>query len=202
MCTWLKDTRIVLVRAFLYSHSISSMFRGRLLDAFFLTILCSISDTCTQFYDYSIAALSFGEFKPCRSARRVAVWPSGRTVSSHRLRAQDPHRSQQRAHSDQLTFEKKQSRHGPRRSRDHCGCIFNYRLARSKCQQPSVFLVLRHIQAWRDPCGTQICFQALVNQCEVLSQFSNVERSSSKGKRNRELEKVQLSLMEKGENSV
>ena len=32
-----------------------------------------------------------------------------------------------------------------------------------------------------------------------VESVSNVERSSSKGKRNRELEKVQLSLMEKGE---
>ena len=61
----------------------------------------------------------------------------------------------------------------------------------------SVFLVLRHIQAQGNWCATRICFQAQGNRCEVLSHSQNVERSLSKGKRNRELESMQLSQMEK-----
>ena len=73
---------------------------------FFLAILCSISDTCTQSDDYSFASLPFGESIHCHSVRRVPLWPPGRTVPSHRLRAHVSHRSQQRTHSDQLTFNK------------------------------------------------------------------------------------------------
>ena len=50
---------------------------------FFVAILYAISDTRTQSNDYSFAALSFGEFNHCHSARRVALWPLARTVSSH-----------------------------------------------------------------------------------------------------------------------
>ena len=59
----------------------------------------------------------------------------------------------------------------------------------------SVYLVLRHIQAWRGPCGTQMCSQTQGNQSEVL-----FHSQMSKGWRNREMESVQLSPMEKERN--
>ena len=37
----------------------------------------------------------------------------------------------------------------------------------------SVFLVLRHIQAWRDPCGTLSRFQASGNRCRKVQEIVN-----------------------------
>ena len=85
VCTWLKMLGSCCSLVFLKNHSVSSMFHGTLLDAPFVsTILYSISDTGTQSDDYSFVALPFGEFNRCHSARRVALWPLGRTISSNR----------------------------------------------------------------------------------------------------------------------
>ena len=157
------------------------------------TFLYTFSVTGTKSDHLSLVALSFGESIYCPSARRVMLWPHGWTVPSHRLWTQV---SQQRAHTDQLTFEKRQSRHEPRRSRDHCGCAWNARLNRRwtvdftlffrspKQVSHSVFPSLKHIQAWRSP-------------SETLSRFRGSGNRSRKVK-NRELESVQG----KGKNSV
>ena len=46
----------------------------------------TFSDTDTQSDDNSIATLPFNEFNRCHSARRVPLWPLGRTVTSRRKR--------------------------------------------------------------------------------------------------------------------
>ena len=78
----------------------------------------------------------------------------------------------------------------------------------------SVFLVLRHIQTCVSAMQDTDLFTSIgksVSDTDLLGigkrvrgveSFSNVERSLSKGKRNRELESVQLSQIEKGEISV
>ena len=57
----------------------------------------------------------------------------------------------------------------------------------------SVFLVLRHIQVWENPCGTQIRGRPVRD----VESFSSFERPPPKGERNRELESVQLSQTER-----
>ena len=61
------------------------MFHDTLLDAHFTSFF---STPCPAVAPSSMALpsllfLSFGEFNPCTSARRVALWPSDRTVPFH-----------------------------------------------------------------------------------------------------------------------
>ena len=237
--------------------------------AWYTFLLYTVCCTCTESDDYSFAALSFGESIHCPSARRVMLWPTAWTVSSHikigpvtgrrcsnlqelwwlkyqylhnnqeirclgrvnhedlnntqdssfhgdwppkvwsrvitavdNLRAtastvqcypQVSHRSQQQAHSDCVTFKKGQSRHELRRSRDRGGCLkWSTRQTRDGWCYPNQCFWFSDIQAWGDPCGTQICSQALGDQCERLTHVQ-----VSKGRSSRDLESVQLSEMEK-----
>ena len=122
---WLNMCVLCCVLSFLESHSISSMFHHATLDAQLSSLFPTPFPAQTPSLMTTLSLLfPFDEFNPCRSATTVALWPLGRTKPSHRLWAQDPHRSQQRAHSDQLAFQKRQARHGPQPSRDD-GCVWN-----------------------------------------------------------------------------
>ena len=65
------------------SHSISSMFRGTLLDTFFLTSFHTPFHTSTWFVYLSLAEKPVDESIHCHSARRVTPWPTDWTTPSH-----------------------------------------------------------------------------------------------------------------------
>ena len=60
----------------------------------------------------------------------------------------------------------------------------------------SVFLVLRHNSSVKRPMRDVGPFSSIGKLVRCLESFSNVERSLSKGDRNRELESAQVSQME------
>ena len=72
VCAWLEDTWITLIRASRESHSISSMFRGTLLDAPFSSPFSTPFATLAHSLATSpFAALFFGESIRCHSAWRI-----------------------------------------------------------------------------------------------------------------------------------
>ena len=63
--------------------------KGHSISPFCVITSCFLNLPCTfrldtEFYNCTLATLSFGEFTPCRFARSFALLPRGRTKPSHR----------------------------------------------------------------------------------------------------------------------